>query len=204
MQNIDNIIFDLGGVILTLDMPRAEKKFMELGVKDYNALFRNGNVSSFFRDYEIGKIDDAAFLDALRDLAGFPLKDEDLVAAWNSMLGVFPRERIALLNSLKGKYRLFLFSNTNALHLVECRKKFALEFQGKVFDDLFDKVYYSQALGMRKPDPSSFQFIVDENELDAERTVFIDDSAANIEGARLVGLKGIHINPGTTILDIGL
>ena len=51
MQNIENLIFDLGGVILTLDMPRAEQHFTALGVKDYNTLFRSGNVSSFFKDY---------------------------------------------------------------------------------------------------------------------------------------------------------
>ncbi|MBX3256806.1 MAG: HAD family phosphatase [Chitinophagaceae bacterium] len=204
MQNIENIIFDLGGVILTLDMPRAEKKFIELGVKDYNALFRSGNVSSFFKDYEIGKIGDAEFLDALRDLAGLPLPDAALIDAWNAMLGVFPKERVELLNNLKSKYRLFLFSNTNAIHLDRFRNIYADTFNNAVFDDHFEKAYYSQVLGMRKPDPSSFRQIIEENELDPSRTAFIDDSAANIEGARLVGLKGIHITPGTTILDLGL
>ncbi len=123
MQNIDTIIFDLGGVILTLDMLRAEKDFTALGVKDYNTLFRNGNVSSFFKEYEIGKINDAEFLDSLRDLADLPPADEDLVSSWNAMLGVFPPERIELLKRLKTRFRLFLFSNTNALHAEAFRKR---------------------------------------------------------------------------------
>lgn len=204
MQNIDNIIFDLGGVILTLDMPRAEKSFTDLGVKDYNTLFRNGNVSSFFKDYEIGKINDAEFLAAMKNLAGVPLNDADLLASWNAMLGVFPPERVDLLHSLKNKYRLFLFSNTNALHLETFRKMYADTFNQQVFDDHFEKAYYSHTLGMRKPDAESFQYIIDENKLDPSRTVFIDDSLPNVEGAMAVGLKGIHLKPGTTILDLDL
>lgn len=204
MQNIENLIFDLGGVILTLDMPRAEHHFTDLGVKDYNTLFRSGNVSSFFKDYEVGGISDAEFLQALRNLAGLPLTDEALVAAWNAMLGYFPEERIALLNKLKSKYRLFLFSNTNALHLTAFRKIYTDAFNGNVFDDHFEKAYYSHLLRMRKPDKESYEHIISENRLDPSKTVFIDDSILNIEGAEAAGLKGIHIKPGTSILDIDL
>lgn len=204
MQNIDNLIFDLGGVIITLDMPAAEKNFVALGVKNYNDLFRNGNVSSFFHDYEIGKIDDEVFLESLRNLAGLPLEDIALTSAWNSMLGVFPRERVELIKQLKNKYRLFLFSNTNALHTQAFRKIYADSFANDVFDDLFERAYYSQELGMRKPDAAPFHHIIKENKLDAARTLFIDDNAANVEGAQQAGLQGIHLKPGTTILELGL
>ena len=204
MQNIENLIFDLGGVILTLDMPRAEQHFTALGVKDYNTLFRSGNVSSFFKAYEVGSITDAEFIEALKNLSGLPLTDKDLIAAWNAMLGHFPEERIALLNKLKNKYRLFLFSNTNALHLTTFRKMYADTFNGNVFDDHFEKAYYSHTLGMRKPDKESYEYIIRENNLDPSKTVFIDDSILNIEGAEAAGLKGIHIKPGISVLDIGL
>lgn len=203
MQHIDNIIFDLGGVILTLDMPAAEQKFTALGVKNYNELFRSGNVSSFFKDYEIGAIDNITFLNALRDLAGLPLTDDQLTDAWNAMLGVFPKERIDLLHNLKSKYRLFLFSNTNAIHLDKFRKIYSDTFTNANFDDHFEKAYYSQVLGMRKPDINSYKYIIEEQGLNASRTLFVDDSAMNIEGAVSAGLQGVHIKPGTTILDIG-
>lgn len=204
MQHTENLIFDLGGVLLTLDMPRAERYFTELGVKDYNTLFRSGNVSSFFREYEVGSITNTEFLDALRNLAGLPLTDKQLVTAWNAMLGHFPEERIALLNRLRNKYRLFLFSNTNALHLTTFRKMYADAFNGNTFDDHFEKAYYSHLLQMRKPDRESYEQIISENKLDPSKTVFIDDSILNIEGAEAAGLKGIHIKPGTSVLDIGL
>ncbi|MFT3748529.1 MAG: HAD family phosphatase [Agriterribacter sp.] len=204
MQNIDNIIFDLGGVILTLDMPAAEQKFTALGVKNYNDLFRSGNVSSFFKEYEVGAIDNITFLNSLRDLAGLPLSDDKLTDAWNAMLGVFPKERIDLLHSLKSKYRLFLFSNTNAIHLEKFREIYAGSFNNASFDDHFEKAYYSQVLGMRKPDVESYKYIINEQGLNASRTLFIDDSAMNIEGARSAGLQAIHITPATTILDLQL
>lgn len=204
MQNIDNIIFDLGGVILTLDIPAAERKFTELGVKNYNELFRGGNVSSFFKDYEVGAIDNTSFLQSLRECAGLPLSDEVLTAAWNSMLGVFPKERIELLNRIKSKYRLFLFSNTNAIHLDAFRKMYADTFNQARFDDHFEKAYYSQILGMRKPDVAAYRYIINEQGLDASRTLFVDDALPNIEGAKAAGLQGVHIKPGTTILDLGL
>lgn len=203
MENVDNLIFDLGGVLLTLDMPRAEQHFTALGVNDYNTLFRHGNVSSFFKDYEIGAISNTEFLESLRNLAGLPLTDEQLITAWNAMLGHFPEERILLLNRLKSKYRLFLFSNTNALHLSTFRKIYEDAFKGKTFDDHFETAYYSHLLGKRKPDKESYEQIIDEKKLDPSRTVFIDDSALNIEGAASAGLKGIHIKPGMSILDIG-
>lgn len=204
MQNIDNLIFDLGGVILTLDMPRAEERFTALGVKNYNELFRGGNVSSFFKDYEVGSINNEEFLASLKSLAGLPLNDDDLIDAWNAMLGYFPDERIALLKQLRNKYRLFLFSNTNALHLTEFRKRYATAFNNDSFDDHFEKAYYSHLLGMRKPDKSSYEKIIEENRLNPSKTIFIDDSLANIEGAKSAGLHGIHIQPGMSILDINL
>jgi len=203
MQTIDSIIFDLGGVILTLDMPRAEQKFTSLGVKDYNALFRNGNVSAFFREYEVGTINNEAFLESLRKLANLPLQDVELIEAWNAMLGIFPPERIELLKQLRNRYRLFLFSNTNALHLDAFRKMHTDTFNTH-FDDYFEKAYYSHTLGMRKPDKTSYEHIIQEQKLDPSRTVFIDDSLPNIEGAVSAGLHGLHVKPGTTILDLGL
>ncbi|MBX3242582.1 MAG: HAD family phosphatase [Chitinophagaceae bacterium] len=201
MQHIDNIIFDLGGVILTLNMPETERILNSYGVSEYGNLFRGGNVSSFFKDYEIGKISDTVFLNSLRKLTDRDIPDADLTDAWNAMLGHFPPERIDLLHTLKKKYRLFLFSNTNALHVEAFRKKYFETFNA-VFDDHFEKAYYSNDLGLRKPDIASFQHIINEQGLDAPKTLFIDDSLANTEAAELAGLKSIHIKPGMTILDI--
>ncbi len=201
MENIENLIFDLGGVILTLDMPETAKQLASYGITEYNNLFRNGNVSAFFEEYEVGRISDTEFLRSLKGLTDQAVSDTELVKAWNAMLGIFPKERITLLSSLKERYRLFLFSNTNALHVSAFRKKYSEAYNGQ-FDDLFEKAYYSNELGLRKPNVASFQHIITEQALDASRTVFLDDSHANVEAAEAAGLKGIHIKPGMTIMDV--
>ena len=71
-------------------------------------------------------------------------------------------------------------------------------------DDLFDKAYYSHIIRIHKPETAAYKLIIDENGLTADETLFIDDSAANVEGAERAGLKGLHLANGKTILDLGL
>jgi putative hydrolase of the HAD superfamily len=153
-------------------------------------------------EYEIGKITDEEFIIEVKKISGLSVNDEEILVAWNIMLLDFPPERIQLLNELKKHYRLFLFSNTNALHVVELKKRYRAAFNNNELDDHFEKAYYSQILGMRKPDVEPFLQIIKENNLLPEETLFIDDALINIEGATAAGLKGYFLEPGKTILDI--
>ncbi|SRR5579871_5363480 len=202
MQKIKNIIFDLGGVILNIDNKLTEHAFIKLGVKNFHEIFGHGHAASFVRDYEIGKISDERFIEELKNISGLLVSDEEILAAWNIMLLDFPPERIQLLNDLKKRYRLFLFSNTNALHVVELKKRYRQTFNNNELDDHFEKAYYSQILGMRKPDVESFEFIIKENNLIPAETLFVDDALINIEGANAAGLRGYFLEPGKTMLDI--
>src|SRR5271156_5992622 len=107
MHKIKNIIFDLGGVILNIDNKRTEDAFGKLGVKNFNEIFGHGHAASFVLDYEIGKITDRQFIKELKGIAGLSASDEQILGAWNVMLGDFPPERIQLLDELKKHYRLF-------------------------------------------------------------------------------------------------
>jgi FMN phosphatase YigB (HAD superfamily) len=202
VEGIRNIIFDLGGVILNIDNAFTENAFISLGVTDFHEIFGHGHAASFVKDYEIGRISDEEFIAELRKISGGSVSDRELLAAWNIMLLDFPPERIQLLNDLKQKYRLFLFSNTNSIHVVELKKRYRQTFNNAELDDLFEKAYYSQILGMRKPDKESFEFIVNENGLDPASTLFVDDALINIQGANAAGLKGYFLEPRKTILDI--
>lgn len=204
MQGIKNIIFDLGGVILNLDIPKSEELFLSMGAERFREIFGRGHVNSFIRDYEIGVINDTIFVEELLKLAGDPYTHQHVTDAWNAMLLDFPAERIELLNQLKSKYRIFLFSNTNAIHLVAFREKYATTFPGKVFDDHFEKAYYSHEIRLRKPDVQAFQYVINDSRLNAAETVFVDDMLVNIEGAKAAGLQGLHIDreKGKSILDI--
>src|ERR1700722_7572425 len=184
MKGIKNIIFDLGGVIINLDNRRTEDAFTALGVKNFRDYFGHGFAASFFKDYEVGKIDDKEFIRSIRQLAGLSqVTDKAIIDSWNALLLDFPAERIQLLKELRRSYRLFLFSNTNALHLAALRQIWAGSVGGGSLEDLFEKSYYSHLMGMRKPDPGSFGFILKENQLIGEETLFVDDAIVNVEGA---------------------
>lgn len=201
MLGIKNIIFDLGGVIINLDNRRTEDAFTAMGVQRFSDYFASGHAASFFKEYEIGKISDQQFISSLRGLIGLSVPDEALIKGWNALLLDFPPERLQLLKDLRKTYRLFLFSNTNSLHLAALNEIYAKTNTTCRLDDHFERAYYSHTLGMRKPDTEAFQYILRENGLDGKETLFVDDAKVNVEGAEAAGLKGLYLRPGTTIMD---
>jgi putative hydrolase of the HAD superfamily len=120
------------------------------------------------------------------------------------MLLDFPKERLQWLQSIKNKYKIFLFSNTNEIHYNAFLKIFGLATGQPSFDDYFIKAYYSHTLGLRKPYEASFLKILEEQHLIAEETLFIDDTLKNIEGAKLAGLHTIHLLPPANVTQLGL
>jgi FMN phosphatase YigB (HAD superfamily) len=202
MKGIKNIIFDLGGVIINLDNQLTEDAFIALGTKPIKEYFGHGHAASFFKDYEVGALSSQEFVDMIRSQTGIHASDEEVIRAWNALLLDFPAERIQLLKELGKSYRIFLFSNTNDLHLQHLNQIYRDTFPGeRSLDDHFEKAYYSHIMKMRKPDTASFQHILKENDLKGEETLFVDDALINVEGAEKAGLKGLFLRPGTTILD---
>jgi putative hydrolase of the HAD superfamily len=200
MRGIKNIIFDLGGVIINLDNQRTTDAFVALGLKNIKEYFGHGHAASFFKDYEVGKLTDQEFIDAIR-ATGLNATDQAIVESWNALLLDFPAERIHLLQQLRNNYRIFLFSNTNALHLAALQAIYTRTFGTGSLEDLFEKTYYSHLLGMRKPDKASYEFILKENGLVGSETLFVDDAIINVEGAEQAGLKGLYLRPGISLLD---
>jgi putative hydrolase of the HAD superfamily len=202
MQEIKNIIFDLGGVLINLDNKLTEKAFVELGAKDFAQYFGHGFAASFFKEYEVGKISDKEFINELRRLGNLTVSDETIIQAWDALLLDFPPERVQLLKELRNRYRIFLFSNTNSLHMKTVRRIYEDTFKEGTLDELFEKAYYSNELGMRKPDVVSYQHITNGNKLNPSETLFVDDALINVEGANAAGLKGFYLEPGKTVLDV--
>lgn len=200
LLGIRNIIFDLGGVILDIDIPKAKDAFRELGITDIDKLFGLGHASSIFKQQEVGKVSDDDFIAELNKMSSNELDKEKVFKAWNSLLIGFPEERVGFLKKLKKDFRLFLFSNTNSIHVKAFEKMFQEQFN-ESFSDLFEKIYYSHVMGLRKPDAESFQFILKDSNLKAEETLFIDDAMNNIEGARAVGLKTLHVGKNADLID---
>jgi glucose-1-phosphatase len=200
MEKIKNIIFDLGGVILNIDMKKTELALQQLGINGFHNLFSPSTAFPFFREYEAGKINNAEFIRSIQSLISKSTGEQEVINAWNALLLDFPPERIELLKKLRKKYRLFLLSNTNAIHHQQFQEQLYQQ-TGNYLEDFFEKAYYSHAIGLCKPDVACYQYVISENNLDPAETLFVDDSEANIKGAIEAGLSVLHIKPGVTILD---
>lgn len=204
MQNIKNIVFDLGGVILNLDFKKTELAFAALGIGNINQYYTLQTATPIFEQLEIGAITPNEFYDAFRKLVELPLTNDQILQAWNAMLLDFPAERINWLKDIAKKYKLYLLSNTNEIHYTAFMKTFKKDIGDFNFDDIFIKAYYSHKLGLRKPSKEIFETILKNENLDSAETLFIDDSAANIQAAKDVGLQTIHLLSPKTILELDL
>jgi putative hydrolase of the HAD superfamily len=203
MQQIKNIIFDLGGVILNIDFKKTEEAFHLLGLENFSNHINQFHITDFFEQYETGKIDDGEFVEGISKLIEKPVTGEKIIAAWNALLLDFPYERIELLKKLKTRYRTFLLSNTNAIHHKEFQQRLFDKY-GVHLEDLFEKTYYSHTVKLRKPGAAIFDLVLKENNLLAAETLFIDDTASNFEEAEKLGIQVYHLTTGNAITEMKL
>lgn len=201
MEDIKNIIFDFGGVILNIHHDRVEDAFRELGVKNFEALFSQAVQSDLFKNFETGSITAAQFRAEIRKITSLKIDDSTLDATWNKIIGDYPLHHIEMLQLLKKNYRLFLLSNTNEIHYKHYISKFKEEFNSE-FESLFERAYWSFQIGMRKPDKNSYEYVIEHSELRAEETLFIDDSMQNIEPANQIGIVGLHLKPEVDVSSL--
>jgi putative hydrolase of the HAD superfamily len=198
-KNIKNIIFDLGGVILDIDPGKTRQAFRELGFSDLEALF--AELKDIIFRFETGKVTKDTFYNVLKEHNQNQFTFAEMENAWNSMILDIPRERVDILKSLKGKYRTFLLSNTNEIHLEKygniATKKFNLNIR-----ELFEKAYFSHEVGMRKPGSEIYYHVLKNHDLHPEETLFIDDLEENIHGAESVGMQTRLLKPPDDLLTL--
>ena len=184
------IIFDLGGVILNLDYGLAEQGFAALGIADVPRLYKEA--VELFDAFEVGACSPEEFRAGIRKKSGLDLSDQQLDQAWNRMLLDLPLERLEVVKRLGSKFRLFLLSNTNAIHIAEF-ERYVEEIYGiEPFKALFEEVYYSHELQLRKPTAAVFEAVLERNDLVPAETIFIDDSPQHIDGAKKLGIHTYH------------
>lgn len=199
---IKNLIFDLGGVLLDLDFNKTIKAFAALCGSSSAPLLNFQD--ELFTRYEIGAVKTEDFRVELQQRLRLTVSNEVFDNAWNELLVGVPKERLDFIRQLKADHhhRIFLFSNINDLHyqafMALCQQQLGANF----FAGCFDKEYYSHLLGQRKPNPDAFLTILQENNLTAQNTLFIDDLLANIIGAQKVGLKVLHYHPQLSLQDL--
>lgn len=188
VNNYKNIIFDLGGVILNIDYTLTEKAFSKIGINDFKTLFSQAQQTQLFDNYEKGFISSNDFRSKLKKYLLKNTTDNEIDTAWNAMLLNLPQERIELLNKFKQTHRTFLLSNTNDIHIKAFNSYLKKEFKLADLSSLFEKMYLSYEIGMRKPDAEIFEFVLKENDLKSSETLFIDDSIQHIATAKKLGI----------------
>ncbi|GAB3274742.1 HAD family phosphatase [Larkinella harenae] len=198
---IKNIIFDLGDVIIPIDLRAPIRNFAVLSglsEEDVESLWREHGLTL---QYETGLIDDEGFRQHVRQLLkNDSWADEVIDTAWNTVLLDLPIERIERIRELQGQYRLFLLSNTSPIHIEGVRKIFAALGQPSL-EELFERVYYSYEVKLAKPSPEIYQYVLNTSGLKAEETLFLDDNPHNIRSAAELGIHAVQVQPPLTILD---
>ncbi|HEX6223459.1 MAG TPA: HAD-IA family hydrolase [Chryseolinea sp.] len=191
------MIFDLGGVILDLSVDTTLSSFANLSGIETATVKKLFVSSPQFEFYEKGGISDEEFRKFVKTLYGIDASDDQLDACWNAMLLGFPQKKLSLLETLKGKYNVYLLSNTNNIHLQYINNILLPKVNHhSQLDDFFHRAYYSHRMKKRKPDAEIFDQVLQEGNFLPEETLFLDDNLSNVEGAAKLGIKTVHVvNP---------
>lgn len=189
MEGVKNIIFDLGGVLAGLDGPRCISAFDAIGCEKVSYYVEHHLTKDLFYDIEVGNMPTSGFCDEVRRLTGRNVSDEQVVWAWNQLLTGISERRLERLLQLRGKYRLFLLSNTNEMHWQLCKDDF-FAYSGHRVDDLFEQTFVSYEMHLSKPSKEIFSEVLRQAGILPSETLFIDDSKVNIEGAASLGIQG--------------
>lgn len=203
-KDYQNIIFDLGGVILNIDYQLTIRAFEQLGLDDFASRYSQAIQSGLFDQYERGEISSAEFRDQIRLAFNSQIDNRKIDSAWNSMLLDLPISRISLLEELSKSRRIVLLSNTNEIHIDAFSQQLNELGVSERFERVFEKRYYSFEMGMRKPEERIFEYVLAQHDFLAEQTLFIDDSIQHIEGAKALGINTYHlrVNQGEKIEDL--
>ena len=200
MKKCKAIIFDLGAVILNINYQNTIDEFTKLGVNNATTFYSKKVQTNLFNQIETGMISSNEFLKALQKETK-NANINQVEKAWNAMLLDLPEERVQLIRKLKNNHSVYLLSNTNAIHIDAFKKQLGNR-KWLAFCKLFDKMYLSHELGLRKPDIKIFEYILKEQKLKAEEVFFIDDSPQHIASAKKIGIHCHHLLDDEDIITL--
>lgn len=200
-QTIKNIIFDLGDVILPIDLNRCIKAFEKLGFKNLDQLFSKAEQPQVFNQLEKGEISEKDFVSEIKKYLNPNVSSQEIIEAWNLILLDFDDAIIEMIQKVKQHYNIFLLSNTCSTHYNVYNKNFCDKYKYEKIDDLFIKAYFSHQIGLRKPSPEIFNYVLNNSKLIPKETLFIDDSIQHIKSAEKLKINTLHLTKDLSILD---
>jgi putative hydrolase of the HAD superfamily len=202
-MSVKNLIFDLGGVIIDLSIDHTIQAFSAIsGIEKEKVNFLYTS-SPGFEDYEKGLMGDDEFRDYVRAVYSVNSSAEEIDSCWTAMLRGLSVKKLQLLLKLKDKYRVYLLSNTNSIHIDFINETMlpSVVQSASSLDAYFHRAYYSHIMKKRKPNADIFEQVLAENELVPAQTLFLDDNIDNLEGANQLGIKTLHVNTPNFMLD---
>ncbi|MCF8365334.1 MAG: HAD family phosphatase [Bacteroidales bacterium] len=197
----NTLILDFGGVIYKISHEQQAETFLQLGIKNFHELYSHALQDTLFRDLECGKMQEDLFRNELRRRIGLDLSDHEIDLAWNSILVGFTEDNIRLVEELSRHYRLYILSNTNAIHYNIFMNEFHDKF-GYRFNSLFVDTFWSFQIGKRKPNPDIYQHVLIKAGLNPDDVLFIDDTKINVEASKQIGMPAIWLAPDKMLGDL--
>ncbi len=204
MTLIRNIIFDFGGVIYDIDFQRSIDEFQKLGVDNFDQLYSKAIQDKLFENLETDLCTPKDFLIELGSYFKSDVSETQIKAAWNALLIGYRKERLQMLKNISQFYNIYLLSNTNRFHYAVYIEEFK-EITGlKSFNELFKKTYLSFNIKSRKPDLEPYLYVLNDAEIAAHETLFIDDSSQNMKSAKDLGIHTyfLDLSKGEDVLDL--
>jgi putative hydrolase of the HAD superfamily len=195
------LIFDLGNVLLPIDLSltyKAFSAFSTLSAIDIESIILDRQL---WIPYESGLQTDDEFRDYLRSQLCLTISDVDFDEAFSALLLDFHVGVYDWINSLRSQFYLVLLSNTSSIH-AESFTKVPLGPEGQNLFGLFHHVYYSFEMGLVKPNTAIYQRVLNEQEFSAEEVLFFDDNVANINSARSMGIQSFLVDPSRSLIQI--
>jgi glucose-1-phosphatase len=195
-KKIKSLVFDFGNVIIDIDIDGAHKRLKEFLKKDAKPEI----IEKAMLAYECGRISTDIFINTILSQSERKIQAVDVIEAWNSMLIGIPEYRLSMLEALKGRYNVYLLSNTNALHIEWVHRYLSRVHKVDQFEKrFFDQAYYSHLIGDRKPNPSIFKYLTEDAFLTPALTLFMDDIQENLDVAKKLGFGTYLVKPGEEI-----
>lgn len=202
LKGIRNVIFDFGGVLFEIDYHLPAQAFAKLGFTDFKEIYTQANQNPIFDKLETGKVSNEEFMQYLHSFVPKATRQE-VDDAWNCILLYIMPEQVEIVHQVKNSGRkTFMLSNTNAIHVAAFEKMIAEKMDINHFRSAFEKIYYSNVIGIKKPYPETYLKVCEWNNLIPSETLFIDDSIQHVKGAQEAGLAAYHLKPGERISDL--
>lgn len=191
------ILFDLGGVLIDLEPSRVFEHWARVASVTSPSLAARWEIDEAYKSHEEGRLEFVEFTQHLGKQLGISIPQNDWQMGWNALLGQPFPQLLSRLAELSQRIPLFCYSNTNQTHWASLEAR----TNHRQLVSFFKKIYLSFAIGRRKPDVESYQWVADDMGYQPADITFLDDNVANIDGAERAGFRTQHVTEPEVVID---